>query len=300
MSAFSFDVESIALPKGAVAQGLRRTLRWRDQAVLSVTQGAFRPYLYPLYSPAGFAVLSESPADHPHHNGIWVAADHLNCRMPLAGGAFEEATYCFYVNETFQGRAPGRIEERGCVGDELEDGRYRVRQDLAWRGPREWGAPEGRVIAVEERVVDVRCGETHHIVDVASTLSPTDWDFTLGPTRHAYFGVRVAESMRVNEGGRLTGANGGSGEAAVSGTDTPWVDYTGPVARDARAGVTVIPGADTGAFEWFATDWGTIALNPCRHAARLLRIGERLTLAMRVVVHDGDANVDVIQRWANE
>ena len=65
----------------------------------------YRPYLFPLYTPAGFAVTSESPADHPHHNSFWIASDHLHCWMPAADGRREEYTYNFYLDETFQGRA---------------------------------------------------------------------------------------------------------------------------------------------------------------------------------------------------
>ena len=32
--------------------------------------GYLRLYVFPLYTPAGTLVLQESPADHPHHQGI--------------------------------------------------------------------------------------------------------------------------------------------------------------------------------------------------------------------------------------
>ena len=83
--------------------------------MFSLTQGLFRHYLFPVYTPAGSAVTSESPADHPHHNSFWIASDHILCWMPVAGGAVEEYTYNIYLDEAFQGRAAGRIV--GCEAD---------------------------------------------------------------------------------------------------------------------------------------------------------------------------------------
>ena len=113
---FSLEGDEVALPKGAWAQSHRLNVRWRGRDLTALSQGAFRAYLFPVYTPAGFAVTSESPLDHPHHNSLWIGADHVNCYLPFAGGAFEEANYNFYVNDIFQGRAPGRILGVGVGG----------------------------------------------------------------------------------------------------------------------------------------------------------------------------------------
>ena len=88
--------------------------------MLALSQGKHRNYVYPLFTPQGFAVTSEHPADHPHHNSFWIAADHVYCRMPVTHGkGYEDYTYNLYLNETFQGRAAGRIVETdydGCAG----------------------------------------------------------------------------------------------------------------------------------------------------------------------------------------
>ena len=38
------------------------------------------------------------------------------------------------------------------------------------------------------------------------------------------------------------------------------------------------------------TEWGTITINPLATAARRVNRGETLELALRIVVHDGDAD----------
>jgi hypothetical protein len=294
---FSFETETIALPKGASAKTHRRTLRWRGRIITSFTQGLFRAYLFPLYTPTGYLVTTESPADHPHHNSVWVATDHLHCRMPLAGGRFEEATYCFYVNETFQGRAPGRILEEWVQGTEHIPGHFRVTQRLNWRGPSEWGADQGRVVAKETRITDFQPGEVAHVIDISSQFEPTEWDLTIGPTRHAYFGVRVAESIRVIDGGRLVNAQGENGGDAVTGAVSDWIDLSGPVTHHHWAGITVMPDPKMAWGPWFATDWGTVAVNPFLPEGRFLPRGTKLELGLRLVVHDGDLDRSQASTW---
>ena len=155
---FSLEGDQVALPKGAWAQSHRLNVRWRGRDLTALSQGAFRAYLFPVYTPAGFAVTSESPLDHPHHNSLWIGADHVNCYLPFAGGALEEANYNFYVNDIFQGRAPGRILGVDVEAEEMAEDHLRLAQTLHWQGPIEWGAPQRRTLAVETRTIDIRPG----------------------------------------------------------------------------------------------------------------------------------------------
>lgn len=292
MSAFSFQSDAIDLPQGAWAKTHRQTLRWQGRDILSLTQGRRRAYVYPLYTPAGFAVTTEGPADHPHHNSLWIATDHLHCLVPAEAGTTEEYTYNFYVDETFQGRAPGRIRESGCEGGETGGGAFRIVQALDWVGPVEWGANEGRTVLTERRTLTVRPGAAFHVIDLRSELAPTDWAVTLGPTRHALFNFRVAESMRAVRGGSLIDADGRVGGGAITGNTARWVDCTGPVGGGAMAGIAmgVMDGIE--AHTWFAADWGVVTLQPCRHEARRLARGETLAMTVRLIVHDGALEVD--------
>jgi len=300
MPEFSFESDAIDLPKGAWARTHRRTLKWRGRDVLSVTQGRMRSYLYPLYSPAGFAVTTESPADHPHHNSVWIAADHLHCRVPAADNKVEEYAYNFYVDETFQGRAPGRIVETAAEARSVGNGGIRIELSLAWVGPAEWAADKGRTVATERRIIDVRPGDACHVIDLHSELSPTEWDMVLGPTRHAYFNFRVAESMRVVRGGRLTDSEGRSGGDAITGNGAAWVDYSGPVGGGNVAGIAMLCAAGIGKPTWFAADWGTVTLQPFRHEGVVLRRGESLAMSVRLVVYDCTLDKSRIGALGNE
>jgi hypothetical protein len=285
--AFRFEQDMIALPTGAWAGSHRRSLQWRGRDVLAITQGRFRSYVFPLYTPAGFAATTESPADHPHHNSVWVASDHVHALMDVGGGRNEEYTYNFYVNDVFQGRAPGRIVETAVAGRETGADRYRIEQTLRWTGPPEWAAGEGRAIAEETRIIDVRCSERSHVIDLRSLLSPTEWDLCLGPTRHAWFNIRVAESMRVERGGWLRDSDGREGAAAISAAGAEWVDFAGPVGGGHIAGVTLVAGPGIAERSWFAADWGVVTLQPFRHRDRTIRRRDTLDMSARIVVRDG-------------
>jgi Family of unknown function (DUF6807) len=297
---FTFSDDPIALPRGAWAGTERRVLRLDGRPVLALSQGRQRAYAFPLYTPKGFAVTSEAPADHPHHNSLWIASDHVHCMMPAADDRFEEYTYNFYVNDTFQGRAPGRIVMTDAKGEAIGSGRYRLSQSLEWRGPVEWAAPEGRVAATETRLLDIGVEPGLYVIDVTSRLAAAEWDLHIGPTRHSYFNVRVAESMAVTSGGRVIDDRRREGGAAITGSEAKWIDYSGPVGGGHWAGVAVCPNpADHADITWFVTDWGVVTVGPFRQTRREIPRGETMVLRYRVLVHDGDIEAaEVADRFA--
>jgi hypothetical protein len=297
---FTLGDDAIDLPRGAWARTERRTLRLDGRPLLSLTQGRHRAYVFPLYTPQGFTVTSEAPADHPHHNSFWIAADHVHCQMPAADDRIEEYTYNFYLDETFQGRAPGRIVDVGTSGEAAGDNAIRVRQSLEWRGPMEWAAPAGRLAATETRTLRIAAEPDIYVIDVESRLAAADWDFVIGPTRHSYFNVRVAEGIAVTSGGAVIDDAGRSGGAAITGAEARWVDYSGPVGGGHLAGLAVFPDPrDHRDISWFVTDWGVVTVGPFRKEGRSVRKGEAVTVRYRVLVHDGDAAaIDVAGRYA--
>jgi hypothetical protein len=209
--------------------------------------------------------------------------------LPSSTYAYEEATYNFFVNETFQGRAPGRIVSVSVESTEVSEDHLRITQTLNWQGPPEWAAPEGRILAVETRTIDIYPGEIANVIDIHSQLRSTEWVIAIGPTRHAYFGVRMTEALRVTSGATLIDSADRCGGAEISGQIADWVDCSGPIAAGRSAGVAVFPYPSVGNESWHVTDWGILLVNPLRQAGRTINQNEVLDLAVRVVVHDGDA-----------
>lgn len=283
MTAFSLDDHEVALPRGAFAKGTRRWLRLDGRPVLAVTQGAFRNYLYPLLTPSGLAVTAERPADHPHHNSAWIASDHVHALVPGPHAEPETYTYNFYLEEIFQGRAPGAIREERASVAAGPDGAVDIAQELAWTGPVEWGAADGRTLLRERRRTRVSRRGDAHVVDLRSTLSAVDWVVTLGPTRHGYFNARVAEAVALRGG--LLAADGATRPADICDGTAHWVDLSGEAGAGRVAGVCLM--SPDPAWRWFVADWGVLTLQP--HLARAMTIapGTPISMEARLVVHDG-------------
>lgn len=285
---FTFDEESVALPPGAFAGTRRRLLRHDGRVVLGTTAGVHRPYLYPVMTPAGFAVTSEGPADHPHHHSVWVGADPVALAMPALGGRLEEHAYNLYVNDVFHGRAPGTIRQLDFAGRTAGDA-FVLEQTLAWRGAIEWAAPDGKPLLAERRTTRVRIDGPAVVIDLVCVLAAVDFDITIGPTRHAFFNYRVAPSMCVDEGGVMTDDRGNRGNAAAMHPDARWIDTSGPVGGGHVAGIALGPRGDA-PWWWFVSDWGVATASPCRDAPIRIARGAEHSLAARFVVHDGDAS----------
>jgi hypothetical protein len=280
---FALRSEDIDLPLGASAASTRMLVMWNDRPVFGLTQGAFRNYLFPVYSPAGFALTSESPSDHPHHHSIWVGADHVNLHVP-AEHRTEVYSYNFYVNDVFQGRAPGRIVQTQLQAQEDGDAML-LTQRLQWLGPREWGAPEGRHVLDEIRLTRVR-----HMADcrafqltIRSELSAVGHPVSIGPTRHAWFNARIGPGMAPLHGGQIRSAPASAPQAAPA-----WQVSTGAVGGGHVAGVALSACMGTGRPDWYVSPWGVMTANPCLHQA--LRVepgGQPLNLSCRMLAFDG-------------
>jgi len=285
-AAFTLLPVDIRLPRGAFAGGGRDILRHGDRALCGFTRGALRPCLHPVWTPAGHVVTAEQPADHPHHRGIWVACDHVGLMMQGPDGT-ERHDYCFYVDQVFQGRAPGRICQTGLTLVAQTDRAALVCQDLAWIGPAEWGADDGRRVLDERRWTAFTVTDGSLILDITSEVTPAgDVGVALGPTRHAWFNARLADAIALDPGSAPTDFNGNRGAGAIATSGTALVDFSGPVGGGAEAGITVIPvNPETSA--WFIADWGVLSVGHMRSQARHLAPGQRARFCCRMVAHDG-------------
>jgi hypothetical protein len=287
MKNYSLVEDSVFLPAGAYTKAKRLWVIHEGSRIFAFSQGEYRHYLYPVHTPSGFAVTTESPLDHPHHNSFWIASDHLCAYLPFVDKEHEEAHYNFYVNETFQGRAPGRIISKSIEEKQGGGHGYAIRQSLVWRGPPEWGGPQGRGLATEERVYRVETDDTATVIDLHSRLKSREWKLRIGPTRHAYFGVRLIDSLRPSAGAEIRDSEGNSDPETINRDHASWVDCTGEITANQKAGVTVIPKPFGPPLSWFVRDWGLVSVNPFRDEACILEVGAFLDFQVRVIIHDG-------------
>jgi len=282
---FHLDTASLELPRGAHAGGTRHILSFGGQPVAAFTQGKFRPYIHPVWTPEGIIVTAEGPVDHPHHSGIWCAADHV-AGLHDGPEGIERYDYCFYVNDVFQGRAPGSIR---MIGMELQAASHvqaTIRQEMQWLSPREWGAPEGRIVLLETRTTTIGCVDQAYVIDIASELRAGDGPVEIGPTRHAYFNARVCDTLALSNDCLPIDNHGRKGAAAIGRLDIGWVDFCGNAGKGTIAGLATIPPPNT-VRDRFVADWGVASVGPFRHDRAYVAADATLRLRCRFIAHDG-------------
>ena len=279
----------------------RRVLRLDGQPVLGLSQGRQRAYVFPLYTPQGFAVTSEAPADHPHHNSLWIAVRS----RPLhdAGGQRSlRGIHLQFLRQRYLSGArarPDRDDRREGRGNRLRP--LPAEPVAGMAGPGRVGGAGGPGRRRPNPAFSTSASSRAlYVIDVASRLAAAEWDLHIGPTRHSYFNVRVAESMAVTSGGRVIDDRRREGGAAITGSEAKWIDYSGPVGGGHWAGVAVCPDpADHADITWFVTDWGVVTVGPFRQTHREIPRGEAMVLRYRVLVHDGDIEAaQVADRFA--
>ena len=273
---------------------------WKGRPITGFCQSSRRCYVYPVMTPAGVCVTNERPtSDHAFHQSVTVGNDYFFTYQTSNAGRFEDPGMCFYTNEPdMRGRGEGRIVATvHNEATELSEAHLEFIVRMQWQGPEEGYAPKyRRVVAEEMRTMTVFPGETANVIDVRSQLRPTDRDIRLGPSRHGYFTIRMADHLRVvdpsgqPQGGRLIDSEGRVDDE-VCWQLADWVDYSGTDADGRTAGLAVFQYPTLGNSAWYAATYGTIRVNPFRKGATFVNRGEEVDLAIRVVAHDGDPEV---------
>jgi len=235
--------------------------------VAAVQSGRFRPYVYPVFTPAGHLVTQIAPADHLHHLSIWMAHDHVN-------GVNFWAPETRAIVPTPKITLTETATQLGSQGVEF-------RQRLAWVNG------DGGTELQEIRTTTVRARPDGSVIDLACELRAFDRPVVLGQTKEAGIAVRVADQIDVLDGGTIVDARGRRNEAETFDACADWVDYYGPVTGAAVAGLAFFPWPEFAGMPWFTRGYGPVTLNPWRQQAREIPAGGSFTLGARLVAHDG-------------
>ena len=298
MQFFSVESSALSVPDDWMDDPVRfLKVAWKGRPVTGLNQSSRRCYLYPVLTPSGVAVTNERPtSDHAFHQSVTVGNDYVFTYETSAAGRFEHPGMCFYTNmPDMRGRGEGRIvvtAHNECT--ELSEGHLEFVVRMQWQGPEEGYAPKHRrVVGEEMRTITVLPGDKANIIDVRSQLRPTQWDMRLGPSRHGYFTIRVADHLRVVDpqvrkvGGNLVDSAGRRGEDVIW-QHADWVDYYGTDAEGRTAGISVFQHPSMGNVAWYAATYGTIRVNPFRKGGTFVLRGDEVDKGIRVVAHDGD------------
>jgi hypothetical protein len=188
--------------------------------------GASRPYCYPVLAPDGTSLTRDFPQketpgedrDHPWHRSIWFAHSMVN-----GVDFWNEGTGDV-------GRSPkdkGRTVNDGAV--EIKNGpvgTLRARNRLV--------APDGRLIATDERTLRFHAGPDGRFIDYEITMKALpDQALLFGDNKDGTMATRLAQWMTMphKQKGQEVGGKGhivtakGDRDAAAWGKRAEWCDY---------------------------------------------------------------------------
>lgn len=263
-----------------------------------VFKSGTKPIVWPIHGPTGQEMTRFWPMkdgvegekkDHPHHRSFWFTHGNVN------GVDFWGET----------AKVQGQI-----VHKELSTAEGGKTAKIATRN--EWVGPDGKVICQDEPVLTFGASDTARWIDFATKVTAIADEVTFGDTKEGAFGVRVAETMKVeaNKGGKIITSEGLSDKDAW-GKPAKWVDYHGPVG-DKTLGIAIFdhPSSFRHPTTWHVRTYGLFAPNPFglhdfpggqdKDGSHKFRKGESFALKYRVYLHEGDEKVGKVAEAYNK
>jgi len=251
-----------------------------------------RPFLYPVIGPYGDSVTRHYPMkelpherrDHPHHRSIWVAYGDVSCGEAKNVDNWSELEgHGRIVQREFVALASGSVVGCLCTNND-------------------WVSRTGQKVLSERRcLIFYNLPASVRMIDFDLTFTATEGDVLFTDTKEGgLVSVRVASSMDVPVGGRITNAYGGINEAETWGKRAHWCDYSGPV-NDNVVGIAVFDHPTSFRYPtyWHVRDYGLMTANcfglshfygdESISGNHILPAGQSLHFAYRVYIHPGDA-----------
>ncbi|MGQ9576682.1 MAG: PmoA family protein [Thermoguttaceae bacterium] len=244
-----------------------------------------KPILWPILGPTGKPMtraypMAEAPnerKDHVHQRSMWFT------HGDVGGVSFWD-----------EGPRSGMIQHRRFVT--VQSGPQAVVET-----ENDWLAPDGKRLCEDRRRLTFGAGGDARWIDFDITLKASDGPVRFGDTKEGTFGLRIAESMKVDAklGGRILNSQGET-DAKAWGRRAAWVDYSGPVDGQI-VGIAVMNHPQSFRFPtyWHVRTYGLFAANPfgvkeftggkAEDGSYTLPAGQSISLYYRVVLHKGDA-----------
>jgi hypothetical protein len=246
-----------------------------------------KPILWPIIGPTGTSVTRPWPIegkplqtkDHPHHRSLWFTHGSVN-------------GIDFWTDKPADKK--GRVVHRDFVKIASGPVAEIVARD-------DWLSPEGKKVCEDEQRLAFGTQGDSRWIDYAITLRASEGPVEFGDTKEGSFGLRVADSIRVDakKGGQIVNSHGKIGEKACWGKPAEWVDYHGPL--DGKSvGIAILnhPSSFRYPARWHVRNYGLFAANPfAEHefaddtshpVSYKLPKGKEITLRYRVLLHKGD------------
>jgi hypothetical protein len=258
----------------------------RDGKLLTryLIKSGTKPILWPLLGPYGDEMTRQYPmrpgvqgerADHPHQRSFWFTHGSVN------GVSFWE-----------ESAKAGQIVHREFVKVASTPQPTIVTRN-------DWIGPGDKKQCEDERRVSFGVDGENVWIDFDITLTATPGPVKFGDTKEGTFGLRVAETLKVDakQGGHIVNSAGQT-DGAAWGQSAAWCDYYGPVGGK-TVGIAVLNHPRSFRFPtyWHVRTYGLYAANPFglgdftkrqKDGTHLLEKGQSLGLYYRVLLHKGD------------
>jgi hypothetical protein len=243
----------------------------QEFTTLHFDKSQMKPYFSPVRA-ADSAIVSrplENPVDHPHHKGIWCAVDEVNgIKFWAEQGKIENQS----------------VELVPAIGNP-------ARLHLV----NHWLDKDGKPLIVERTEYKIFA---NRLIAADFQFTAADNPVTFEDTKEGLFGIRVADSLRGNSGGRIVNAEGSQGESECWGRESKWVDYFGEVGGKTY-GVTLIDNPQNFRKSRFhVRNYGLFTLSPFGQSAYtngklpadplVLEPGKSIRLRYGLAIHAGD------------
>jgi hypothetical protein len=164
----------------------------------------------------------------------------------------------------------------------------------------DWIGPEGKKYLEDERSLTFGTEGKIRWIDFDIVLKASNGAVTFGDTKEGTFGVRVAETMKVDAkpGGRIVNSEG-LVDSDAWGKRATWVDYQGPV-DGKKVGIAILnhPRSFRWPTYWHVRTYGLFAANPfglkdftnnkIKDGSYTLPAGQSVKFSYRLLFHTGD------------
>lgn len=256
-----------------------------------------KPILWPIMGLEGLARTRAYPMDdqqpgeekdHIHHRSLWFTHGEVND-----------------IDFWAENDKSGLIQHKS-YGSTV-DGEVAVIETSS-----DWVTRDNKLVCKEKRVMTFAHDDEAHWIDFDISITAGDKEVHFGDTKEGSFGLRVAESMKVDAkkkpGGTIVNSDGAK-DGDAWGKPARWVDYHGLV-QDKHVGVAILVRPDSLRYpgRWHVRTYGLFAANPFgehhflgsekKTGGYTLPAGESFELHYRVVFHAGDEKAGKIEeRW---
>jgi hypothetical protein len=199
------------------------------------------PFMGPVYTSHGqsFTRPETRHREHPHQRSVFIGIGDIN-------------RYDFW-NEHAVPLGLIRV-----IGVDLNKDENLVKTTALWQGRR------GKKFLDEERTYKfIKISDKAVRVDLSLKLTANYMDIRVGKTKEAGpLGIRVADGLRVDSGGRFENSEGGVNEEGCWGKTAAWCNYYG-LLDGKKVGIAAYdhPGNERYPTAWHVRDYGLMALN---------------------------------------